>query len=65
MITINGQPVKNVERITLQEYLVKEGYIPSCVAVECNGEILPKDAYDRKQLQDGDLLEIIHFVGGG
>ncbi|MBR5509074.1 MAG: sulfur carrier protein ThiS [Lachnospiraceae bacterium] len=64
MIKINGKIVK-VQGMTLSAYLVQEGYQPARLAVECNGEIVPKAAYDTKVLQDGDVLEIVSFVGGG
>jgi sulfur carrier protein len=35
------------------------------VAVELNREIVPRAHWERTQLQDGDHLEIVHFVGGG
>ncbi|MGP1484486.1 MAG: sulfur carrier protein ThiS [Campylobacter sp.] len=34
------------------------------IAVELNGEILPKSMFDTL-LKDGDMVEIVHFVGGG
>ena len=35
------------------------------IAVECNGEIAARDTWDSKQVQSGDRLEVVHFVGGG
>ncbi len=35
------------------------------VAVERNLEIVPKSAYARTGLTDGDRIEIVHFIGGG
>ncbi len=35
------------------------------IAVECNKEIVPKSGYKTVLLQDGDVLEIITFIGGG
>jgi thiamine biosynthesis protein ThiS len=35
------------------------------VAVERNLEIVPRSAYDVTTLQDGDRIEIVHFIGGG
>lgn len=64
MIKINGEP-KAVQGMSLLAYLTQEGYQPERIAVECNEEIVPKAEYDRKILQDGDVLEIVSFVGGG
>ncbi|MGA9389501.1 MAG: sulfur carrier protein ThiS [Candidatus Sulfotelmatobacter sp.] len=35
------------------------------VAIELNREIAPRDRWPEIVLQDGDHLEIVHFVGGG
>jgi thiamine biosynthesis protein ThiS len=35
------------------------------LAVEWNGEIIPRSCFDTTQLSEGDRLEIVHFVGGG
>jgi thiamine biosynthesis protein ThiS len=38
---------------------------PSLVVVELNREILPRDAYGEVPVQEGDVIELVHFVGGG
>lgn len=35
------------------------------VAVEHNGEIVPRAAWSQTALTEGDRLEVVHFVGGG
>jgi thiamine biosynthesis protein ThiS len=35
------------------------------VAVEVGLEIVPKSCYDTHTFQEGDIVEIVHFVGGG
>jgi thiamine biosynthesis protein ThiS len=35
------------------------------VAVELNLEIVPRSAYQETALEDGDRIEIVHFIGGG
>lgn len=64
MIKINGEAAE-VQGMMLVDYLAREGYQPARIAVECNGEIIPKAEYGAKVLQDGDVLEIVSFVGGG
>ncbi|OCC23971.1 thiamine biosynthesis protein ThiS [Croceicoccus estronivorus] len=39
--------------------------LPEKVAVERNGEIVPRSTLANVMLADGDVLEIVHFVGGG
>ena len=34
-------------------------------AVEKNGQIVPKSAYESTVIKDGDSLEVVSFVGGG
>lgn len=64
MVRINGKE-QAVQGMSLAEYLDREGYIKNKIAVECNEEILPKSEYSCKILEDGDVLEIVSFVGGG
>lgn len=35
------------------------------VALEVNGEIVPRSRYDQYEFADGDQVEIVHAVGGG
>jgi sulfur carrier protein len=35
------------------------------VVVERNGKIILKEQYDKQPVNDGDKIEIVHFVGGG
>jgi len=65
MIYVNGNEISNANNLSLFDYLVREGYTISFVAVECNGSIVPKTQYEGKILTDGDVIEVISFVGGG
>ena len=64
MVKINGKE-QNVAGKTLTEYLAATSCNPKRIAVECNGEIIPKAQYSVTVLQDGDSIEIVSFVGGG
>ena len=48
-----------------REYLEQNGYVISQIAVELNEEILPKTEYVSTVLKDGDVMEIVSFMGGG
>jgi len=63
-ITTNGEAV-SIDPLSVQDYLVSLGIDPRRVAVELNRDILPKAQYQTTLLQEGDSLEIVHFVGGG
>jgi len=65
MITLNSRIVDDADGITLAELLLREKYTLRRVAVECNGEIVPRLQYDCKQLSNGDVVEVVCFVGGG
>lgn len=64
MVKINGEE-KNAVGKTVVEYLTESGYDMKRIAVELNGDILPKTQYESTLLQDGDSVEIVSFVGGG
>ena len=64
MVKINGEE-KNVMGKTIGEYLTESGYDVKRVAVELNGDILPKAQYESTVLKGGDSVEIVSFVGGG
>ena len=64
MVKINGQSVDAAGK-TLMEYLETTTYNPQRIAVERNGEIVPKAQYSNTILQDNDVIEVVSFVGGG
>ncbi len=64
MVKINGE-LKNADGKTLNEYLSENGYNILRVAAEKNGEVVPKSEYEHTVLSDGDVIEIVQFVGGG
>ena len=64
MVKINGEFLEE-EGKTLTEYLESEGYQIQRVAVEKNGEIVPKAEYSSTVLENGDSIEVVSFVGGG
>ena len=45
--------------------LAEQGYLQGRIAVERNGEILPKARYGQTPVEDGDVYEVVNFVGGG
>ncbi|MFC1673095.1 sulfur carrier protein ThiS [Pseudomonadota bacterium] len=64
-LTINGEPKDFSTPLTVNELLGQIGLDPTKVAVERNLEIVPKSTYENVPLDDGDKLEIVHFIGGG
>ena len=64
MLKINGKLIE-AAGITIEEYLNKKNFDARKVAVEVNEEIVPKNKFAEMILQDGDVVEIISFMGGG
>lgn len=62
---VNGEQVPLGEPLILREFLLHEGYELSKVAIEMDGEIIPRKEYEHIILQDNAALEIVAFVGGG
>lgn len=64
-ILLNGEPRGVAVGSTVAELLASLGRHPRTVAVEHNGEILPRARYGETALAEGDRLEVVHFVQGG
>lgn len=64
MVTINGKAC-NIAGKTLADYLAGTSYDCRRIAVERNGDIVPKAQYSETVLTDGDSIEVVSFVGGG
>lgn len=62
---INGEKQTLLEPVYLDVFLKREGYQKNRIAVERNGEIVPKSEYEKVIITDSDTLEIVTFVGGG
>lgn len=65
MIKINGKEAANAEGKTILEYMEEHGIRNEYVAVEWNTQILSKEEYKTRLVEDGDIIEIVSFVGGG
>ncbi|HCF70114.1 MAG TPA: thiamine biosynthesis protein ThiS [Syntrophomonas sp.] len=65
MVKVNGQVIEDADGMVLIDLLKCKGYDLTRIAVECNGNIIPKAQYSHKILENGDSFEIVGFVGGG
>ncbi|SHH07924.1 sulfur carrier protein ThiS [Pollutimonas bauzanensis] len=64
-ITLNGTP-RHLEQVnTIAELIAFLGYQGKRIAVEANGDIVPKSRHGDTALADGDEIEIVVAVGGG
>ena len=64
MVTVNGEG-RSAAGMTVEQLLASEGYESGRIAVELNGDIVPKSRYAATELRDGDTVEVVRFVGGG
>ncbi len=64
-IRVNGEHRRVTQGITLAGLAAELGLDPSKVAVERNLEVVPRSTLADVPVEDGDELEIVHFVGGG
>ncbi len=64
-ITVNGKPTEVPEGATIHDFLASRRMTDAMAIVERNGEIVPRAAYGETALAAGDVLEVVHAVGGG
>ena len=64
-VVINGENREIPSPITVTVLLRDLGLDARKIALEHNLEIVPRSAYDKTLVSDGDRLEIVHFIGGG
>lgn len=64
-LTVNGKARTLEKEMTLQEFLLSQQYHPEQVAVELNEAIIAKTDYETTKLKQGDILEVLTFMGGG
>ncbi|OFV89331.1 MAG: thiamine biosynthesis protein ThiS [Acidobacteria bacterium RBG_16_68_9] len=64
-VTLNGEPQNLRDHLTVAELVRDLGLNQSRIAVEVNRDVLPRDQYAQHRLCEGDLVEVVHFIGGG
>jgi len=64
-ITVNGEHRRVAAGLSIADLASQLGLVPEKVAVERNLEVVPRSTIAQVCLEDGDELEIVHFVGGG
>jgi thiazole synthase len=64
-LTVNGQPRTVPGPATLADLLAHLSLDPRQVVVEHNRRIVRRPTLEQTPLQDGDQVELVHFVGGG
>lgn len=64
-VKVNGQERTLEREMTVAEFVEQEQYTITRIAVEINGAIIPKATYSQVIVQNGDVIEVVSFVGGG
>jgi len=64
-LTVNGAPSEVPDGLTVRDLIAHLQLEGGPVAVERNLEVVPRAEHATVRLSEGDVLEIVHFVGGG
>jgi sulfur carrier protein len=64
-LTVNGEAREFTHVATVADLIAELGYTGKRIAIECNGDIVPKSQHASTALNSGDKLEIVVAVGGG
>ena len=64
-VLLNGEPHQVPSGATVADLVAGLGRDPRTVAVERNGDLVPRARFAGTRLEPGDRLEVVHFVQGG
>jgi len=64
-LLINGQSTEMPAELTARQLVERLELAGKRIALEVNGEVVPRSGYDSRQLRQGDKVEIVHAIGGG
>jgi len=64
-VFLNGKKIKVDNNLTAEQLLANMGYQDKRIAIEINGEVIPKSELSNKIIVENDKVEIIVAVGGG
>ena len=64
-ITVNGKQIQVIPNFSLKSLITKLKIPLNKIAIELNKKIIDKKMISKINLQKGDKIEIVHFIGGG
>lgn len=64
-LVVNGEERQVESSMTVKQLLATLGLADTLVAVERNDEVVPRAQHGSTELEEGDRVEVVHFVGGG
>lgn len=65
MIKVNGDAREMVPGQTVRDLMIALGFKDKPAAVEVNRQVVPRKVHETTMLHDGDVVEVVTFVGGG
>lgn len=65
MIQVNGKKYDFLQGLDVREFLKLHGFEDDRIAVERNGAVLKRSSLGDTMVEDGDVYEVVSFVGGG
>lgn len=65
LIRLNGGPREVLPDANVLSLIASLKLLPEATAVQLNDEVVPRSAYADTVLNEGDVIELIRFVGGG
>lgn len=65
IIRLNGESLELAEGSTISDLIAAQDLLGRRIAIECNGEIVPRSQHASHVLSANDTLEIVHAIGGG
>ena len=64
-VTLNGEQQELAEGITISDLITQLELGKRRLAVEVNRDIVARESFAERTLREGDVVEIVHFIGGG
>ncbi len=64
-LLVNGKASELPTGLTARQLVERLELAGKRIALEVNGEIVPRSTYAERRLQEGDKVEIVHAIGGG
>ena len=64
-VTVNGAPREFAASLTFAQFVDELALAGKRLAIEVNGEIVPRSRFPEARLSDGDRIEVVVAVGGG
>lgn len=64
-IHVNGEILETAAALTVQALVAQQQLAGQRMAVEVNGEVVPRSRWGEVSLRDGDRVELVRAIGGG